>query len=59
MYRIAKLKFCIRNLTGNQSAARLVPFLYQGNDPDLTYEIRYTDDLIAVCRGKEIARSAL
>lgn len=58
MYKIAKLKFCIRNLTGNQSAARLVPFLYQGNDPDLTYEIRYTDDLIAVCKGKEIACSA-
>lgn len=54
MYRIAKLKFCIRNLTGNQSADRLVPFSYGGNNPELVFEIRYTDDLWSACKGREI-----
>ncbi len=54
MYNIAKHSFCIRNLIRNQSAERLIPFLFEGTIPEYEYEIQYVDDLVAVCKGKQI-----
>lgn len=57
MYGIAKFEFCIRNLTRDQSAERLIPFLCDAGDPETEYEIVYSRDLSSICRGERIGQT--
>lgn len=57
MYRIGNLTFSVRNLTGDQSADRLIPFLHEGSQPDYRYELRFCRVLPLPRPGAGLIRS--